>query len=290
MSKSQGNVIAPEEVVKKVGAEILRLWVSMVDYRDDVRFSWDVINAELGGLPQDPQHPAVPPGQPLRLHARGRRALRASSPSWTATPSMLLDRVVARITKAYEEFAFHLVYHELIGFCTVDALGLLPRHPEGPPLLQRRGRTRAPRRSDRALPPRRRPRPPHGAHPALHGGGGLGPAPRPRGLLGPHGHLPQGLGPGRRGSRGALGEAPAGPRRGEQGPRGVPQGRRDRQVPRGVGAHRPRRRRAGRASRDATKPSSPSSSSCRAWRCSPSATSGCRSLGPRARSARGAGP
>jgi isoleucyl-tRNA synthetase len=119
MSKSQGNVIAPEEVVKKVGAEILRLWVSMVDYRDDVRFSWDVItrNSEaylkirntlrylLGNLYDFAPADAVPFEQ---LPELDRYALQ------------LLDRVVARITKAYEEFAFHLVYHELIGFCTVE--------------------------------------------------------------------------------------------------------------------------------------------------------------------------
>ena len=39
MSKSLGNVIAPQEVMKKYGAEILRLWVSAEDYRDDVRLS-----------------------------------------------------------------------------------------------------------------------------------------------------------------------------------------------------------------------------------------------------------
>ena len=36
---------------------------------------------------------------------------------------MLLDRVVERVTKAYKDFAFHLVYHELLGFCTVEPLG-----------------------------------------------------------------------------------------------------------------------------------------------------------------------
>ena len=87
MSKSLGNVIAPEEVVKKAGAEILRLWVSMVDYRDDVRLSWDLIsrNSEayrkirntirylLGNLYDFRPEDAVPLGTP--------------APSWTGTPS-----------------------------------------------------------------------------------------------------------------------------------------------------------------------------------------------------------
>jgi isoleucyl-tRNA synthetase len=43
MSKSLGNVIAPQEVIKKSGAEILRLWVSMVDYREEMRLGPEVL-------------------------------------------------------------------------------------------------------------------------------------------------------------------------------------------------------------------------------------------------------
>ena len=39
MSKSFGNVIAPDEVIHRYGAEILRLWVAAEDYRDDIRIS-----------------------------------------------------------------------------------------------------------------------------------------------------------------------------------------------------------------------------------------------------------
>ncbi|HTN71999.1 MAG TPA: isoleucine--tRNA ligase, partial [Methylomirabilota bacterium] len=44
MSKSLGNVIAPQEIMKKFGAEILRLWVSAEDYREDVRISDEILN------------------------------------------------------------------------------------------------------------------------------------------------------------------------------------------------------------------------------------------------------
>jgi isoleucyl-tRNA synthetase len=43
MSKSMGNVVAPEEVIKKFGAEILRLWVAAQDYRDDIRISQEIL-------------------------------------------------------------------------------------------------------------------------------------------------------------------------------------------------------------------------------------------------------
>ena len=44
MSKSLGNVIAPEEIIEKYGAEILRLWATYEDYRDDIKISKDIIN------------------------------------------------------------------------------------------------------------------------------------------------------------------------------------------------------------------------------------------------------
>ncbi|MBM7710583.1 isoleucine--tRNA ligase [Enterococcus xiangfangensis] len=44
MSKSLGNTIAPEKVIKQMGADILRLWVSSVDYEADVRVSMDILN------------------------------------------------------------------------------------------------------------------------------------------------------------------------------------------------------------------------------------------------------
>ncbi len=43
MSKSLGNIIAPEKVIKQFGADILRLWVSSVDYEADVRVSMDIL-------------------------------------------------------------------------------------------------------------------------------------------------------------------------------------------------------------------------------------------------------
>ena len=44
MSKSLGNVIAPQEIMKKSGAEILRLWVAAEDFREDVRISDEILN------------------------------------------------------------------------------------------------------------------------------------------------------------------------------------------------------------------------------------------------------
>src|SRR5205807_1388807 len=43
MSKSKGNVVAPENIIKQYGAEVLRLWVAASDYRDDIRLSDQIL-------------------------------------------------------------------------------------------------------------------------------------------------------------------------------------------------------------------------------------------------------
>ncbi len=43
MSKSLGNSIAPQDVIKQSGAEVLRLWASMVDYREDIRIGKEIL-------------------------------------------------------------------------------------------------------------------------------------------------------------------------------------------------------------------------------------------------------
>jgi isoleucyl-tRNA synthetase len=120
MSKSLGNVIAPEEVIKSHGAEILRLWVAAEDYRDDIRLSGEILSRLteayrrirntarflLGNLADfDPARDALPYS---RLPEIDRFALHR------------LQSLIARLRRAYERFEFHAVYHGLHNFCVVD--------------------------------------------------------------------------------------------------------------------------------------------------------------------------
>jgi isoleucyl-tRNA synthetase len=124
MSKSLGNVIPPQDVVKKLGAEVLRLWVSMLNYVDDMRLSPETLerNAEayrkirntfrflLGNIHDfDPRKDAVPTEElaPLDLWALDQ-----------------LNGLLARMRSAYEGFEFHLCYHALHNFCTVQMSSL----------------------------------------------------------------------------------------------------------------------------------------------------------------------
>ena len=120
MSKSQGNVIAPEEVIKKFGAEILRLWVAAQDYRDDIRLSQEILQRLsdayrrirntaryiLGNLHGfDPAVDAVAEAELLEIDrwALGR-----------------LEGLIDRVERAYKEYEFHILYHAVHNFCSVE--------------------------------------------------------------------------------------------------------------------------------------------------------------------------
>jgi isoleucyl-tRNA synthetase len=119
MHKSAGNAVAPEEFVKDSGADILRLWVTSSDYREDMRCSPEILSRvadsyrkirntarfALGNLDGfDPAADAVTLGE---LHEVDRWALAE------------LDRLVERALAAYKAFDFHAVYRLIDAFCTV---------------------------------------------------------------------------------------------------------------------------------------------------------------------------
>ena len=120
MSKSLGNVVAPEEVIKKHGAEILRLWVSASDYRDDIRISENILKQlsdayrrirntsrfMLGNLFDfDPARDAVP---------------YESMPEIDRYALHKLQELIEKGLQSYNTFEFHVIYHALYNYCTLD--------------------------------------------------------------------------------------------------------------------------------------------------------------------------
>ena len=120
MHKSAGNVIAPEDLIKKYGAEILRLWVAGEDYRDNIRLSEEILQRLteayrrmrntsryiLGNLNDfDPETDQISYQQMDELDR------------WALHRLWELNE---RILRAYENFEFHLVYHNLHNFCAMD--------------------------------------------------------------------------------------------------------------------------------------------------------------------------
>jgi isoleucyl-tRNA synthetase len=124
MSKSLGNVVAPQEVMKKYGAEVLRLWVAAEDYREDVRISDEILSRLVEAY------------RKLRNTARflisnlydfdpDRDAV--DETELTGLDQWILHRtqkLLGRCREAYEEFEFHVVYHALNNFCSVDLSAL----------------------------------------------------------------------------------------------------------------------------------------------------------------------
>ena len=120
MHKSLGNSISPDDIIKKYGADLVRLWVASSDYSVDVRCSDSIfkqlseayrkirntariILANLGDF--DPDRDSVPVA---KLPEIDRWAL------------CRLNELVAACREGYDSYQFHTVYHAINNFCTVD--------------------------------------------------------------------------------------------------------------------------------------------------------------------------
>jgi isoleucyl-tRNA synthetase len=124
MSKSMGNTVAPQDIMKKHGAEILRLWVSAEDYREDVRISDEIINRLVEAYRR------------LRNTARflisNLYDFNPAADAVAVDDCDELDRwilhrtqvVLSRCRDAYERSEFHVVFHTLNNFCAVDLSAL----------------------------------------------------------------------------------------------------------------------------------------------------------------------
>jgi isoleucyl-tRNA synthetase len=120
MSKSLGNVVAPQQVVNSLGADILRLWVAATDYRGEMSVSQEILKRMadsyrrmrntaryiLGNLHGfDPGRDQVPAEE---LVALDRWVLRRAG------------ELQAALLAAYDSYEFHRVYQQLHNFCVVD--------------------------------------------------------------------------------------------------------------------------------------------------------------------------
>ncbi|MFC0301491.1 isoleucine--tRNA ligase [Virgibacillus soli] len=120
MSKSLGNVILPSKVVKQLGADILRLWVSSVDYQADVRISDDILKQTseayrkvrntfrfMLGILAD-FDPAVNHVEDSQLHDVDKYML------------FRLQELIKDVRENYEKFEFAPIFHRIHNFCADD--------------------------------------------------------------------------------------------------------------------------------------------------------------------------
>ena len=120
MSKSLGNVISPAKEMKTKGADIIRLWVSSVDYESDVRISDEILNqvSEVYRKIRNTMRFMLANTTDFdpKAHAVAFEDLR------TVDQYMLVrfNQLVDSIRKAYDNYQFSTVYQGVINFCTVD--------------------------------------------------------------------------------------------------------------------------------------------------------------------------
>jgi isoleucyl-tRNA synthetase len=120
LSKSLGNYVDTQKLIQGYGAEVLRLWTMMVDYREDQRYSDEIVKRVAEAYRKvrntcrylvsnlydfDPRRDALPEAELLELD---RYALARHR------------QFVARVLRAYDEYDFQVVYHQLVQYCAVD--------------------------------------------------------------------------------------------------------------------------------------------------------------------------
>lgn len=120
MSKSLGNVISPKDIINKFGADILRLWVSSVDYSKDVRISNEIINSVVNIYRKI--------RNTIRFLLSNLNGFNFLKNEVKFKDMLLIDRLAMIRTKKiqnkiinyYEKFNFHSVVKCLMYFCSIE--------------------------------------------------------------------------------------------------------------------------------------------------------------------------
>ena len=122
MSKSTGNIIAPEDVLKKYGADILRTWVAASDYAEDLKIDYSILeqHAEsyrkirntfrflLGNLKDQKMN--------FKLDSK-------EIEKWPELERYILHQIFVlnkSFEKYFKEYNFHKLYKELLNFCSLE--------------------------------------------------------------------------------------------------------------------------------------------------------------------------
>ncbi len=120
MSKSLGNVIAPQEVMKEFGVDVLRLWVAACDYEFDIRLSKEILTQLVESYRKIRNTFRYLLGNLFDFSYKTDRVPLEKMESldrWALAKSFKLTE---EVTRYYDEFQFHPIYRRVYEFCTVD--------------------------------------------------------------------------------------------------------------------------------------------------------------------------
>jgi isoleucyl-tRNA synthetase len=119
MSKSLGNVVAPQDVIKQNGADILRMWVCASDYADDLRIGPEILKTTVETYRKLRNTIRWMLGNLAHLQDEDRLAI-AKMPELERLMLHRLAELDALVRKAYAEFDYKRIFAALNGFMTVD--------------------------------------------------------------------------------------------------------------------------------------------------------------------------
>jgi len=120
MSKSLGNVIAPEQVMKQYGADILRLWVASVDYTGDVRISMDLLKQISEVYRKIRNTLRYLHGNLFDFDPKKDRVPYENLREVDQYMYMRLQEVLKQVRAAYDRYDFSAVYHAINNFVSVE--------------------------------------------------------------------------------------------------------------------------------------------------------------------------
>ncbi|MDD4343617.1 MAG: isoleucine--tRNA ligase [Eubacteriales bacterium] len=120
MSKSLGNGVDPLDVINQMGADILRLWVSSADYRSDVAVSPNIIKQAAEGYKKIRNTFRFLLGNVSDFDYAKNKVSKEDMLEIDRWAMNKLYNLTEKVSKAYEEYEFHVVYHSIHKFCTVD--------------------------------------------------------------------------------------------------------------------------------------------------------------------------
>ena len=124
MSKSLGNVVDPLKVINQLGADILRLWVSSADYRGDLAVSQSILKQMSEAYRKIRNTCRFLLGNLYDFDPVAHRVTPKEMPEIDRWAMLRLQRLIERVNKGYQEYEFHVVYHTVHNFCTVDMSAL----------------------------------------------------------------------------------------------------------------------------------------------------------------------
>jgi len=120
MSKSLGNTVDPLKVVQQYGADILRLWVASTDYRNDMALSENILKQVADAYRKIRNTVRYLLGNLYDFNPATDMVDRDHLVEIDRWAMHRLQEVVGKVATAYKEYEFHLVYHALNNYCSVD--------------------------------------------------------------------------------------------------------------------------------------------------------------------------